>query len=264
MYKKFLPLIMMLCALLAACSNNKVEYLEINTIAYPDLDDDCIVFDDFYRQVADEFFDLEHYNDIKLYRHQDAAVVLLDFNKNSGYEDLLRANRFFHEMFISRCDETWVSVGKMSGFAKNIYDEDYKFWDEAYFIAKQDDKILYQSHFKKEENAKFVLSSEYINVDANDMFIFEKENLEKLDLESIEKLGKTSYYRSPNGNTLYIQIDSEMNEESLSTMAKTVDDVFNNLSEDAKTYCIGNYPRFIMRFQDDKGVYFEKEYLISF
>ncbi len=258
-------LIITLSACTATQEVSSVNYIKNPEITYPEMDDSAVKLDDFYIEVAKDVpYSLNNANKIDIYRSGDTVVVALDFNENITYTDITNAATFFEELFVKRRGDTLVTTGALGGHSKKLYDGKYKFWTESYLVLKENDKDIYTAIYKLNDNQDLVLNDENIDDEHLDLFKLEDKQLERFsNLEKLNELGEISYYRNAIGKRLYIDILSveEGKIADIKPMQEKIDGIFTKLDKELMNEYNATYPKIIIRFRDDKGIYFKGTYI---
>ncbi len=264
MYKKIIYVtILILFIFLCSCSSQQSDYIEGLKIKVHKSGENTIRFNDYYIDIANEYYQIQNYNKINLYRYKDSAIAVFDFDNSVKYEDIYKAMQFFNQMFIVQRGATTVSVGSMSGFLKKIYDDDYKFWNDAYFICRINDRVVYEACYKENSADKLLLSDENIDFEYSNLFEIGEASIQRCsNLKKLNILGECKYYRSPIGNTLYIEIFTDsISDKELKKSIGIVEDTLTNLDEELIYYYNSSYPIIEIMFRDSEGIYYQKRYI---
>ncbi len=260
-----LSLIITLTACTATQEVSSVSYINNPEIAYPKSDDNSEILDDFYLEVAKDVpYSLTNANQIIIYRSADTVVVEIDYNQTIGYMEITNPAAFFEDLFVKRRGDTLLTTGALGGRSKKLYDDNYKFWNEAYLVIKNKEKDIYTGHYTLNENQKLVLKDEVLSEENLDLFKLEDKQLERFtNLEKLKELGDISYYKNAIGKRLYIDILSkgEGNIANIKPMQEKIESIFSKLDKKLMYEYNASYPKIIIRFRDDKGIYFKGTYI---
>ncbi len=263
MLKKTLIIITMIVSLslfLVGCDKYQKDYIQPSNINYPSEDIKTTPFDKFYLTIANDYYQVNNYNNINLYRYKDSAIIEVDFTENATYEDVYAASHFCNDLFVKERGNLFVVAGSISGFQKKVYEENYKFWDSIYFTLKINGKVIYQAFYKLDTNEKLLLENEYIDLEISNLFTLKKNQIKRFtNLAKLEEIGECSYYRNAFDNRLYIDIynDKFLNYKTFNKMTDILHNAFTNLDKELMFYYNGSYPKIIIRFKDKNGIYYE-------
>jgi len=258
--KKIVLMMIVILIILLGCEGYPKNYIENTEIKFHNSKEDTTEFTDYYIEIANEYYSMSNYNSIDLYRHDDSAIVVFDFNDEACFLDISKGGRFFIDLFIDRHGNPLVAIGKMGGFYSKVYDDDYKFWKDAYLICKVNNQIIYQAYYEMNNAERLSLADEYLSPTNSELFEIKKSQIERFkNLSSLDDIGKCTYSRNIFSSRLYIDIlnDQSLSEEVLQDMIDTVITTFSNLDDELMFYYNGSYSKITIRFKDDIGVYHE-------
>ncbi len=268
-YKKAV-LIMAFAVILSffGCSQSGFQklYIEPPAIQPPPLSDDCTTFDTFYNEVADDYYQVANYEGLDMYRYDDVAVVVFDFNDAATHQDFNKAAQFFNNLFIVRHGNTLVSVGALGGFFKKLYDDDYEFWKYAYFVCKVNGETAFSARYELNDEGsanKVSTSQEQFETAHQDIFKLESEKLSRFsNLAALENIGQCSYRRNVFGNKLYIDIylEDNLSEAQYAEKKQAVEDAFTDVDDESLYYYQLSYTTVIVRFVDKTAPYYYRAF----
>ncbi len=241
-------------------------YIELPAIQPPPLSEDCTLFDTFYNEVADDYYQVANYEGLDMYRYDDVAVVVFDFNDAATHQDFNKAAQFFNNLFIVRHGNRLVSVGALGGLFKKLYDDDYEFWKYAYFVCEVNGETAFSARYELNDvgsAVKVSTSQEQFEPAYLDLFKLESENLSRFsNLAALDTVGQCSYYRNAFGNKLYIDInlDGNLSEEKFAEKKQAVEDAFSNVDDESLYYYQLSYTTVIVRFVDSTAPYYYRAF----
>ncbi len=241
-------------------------YIEPPAIQPPPLSDDCTLFDTFYNEVADDYYQVANYDSLDMYRYDDVAVVVFDFNDAATHQDFNKAAQFFNNLFIVHHGNRLVSVGALGGLFKKLYDDDYEFWKYAYFVCKVNGETAFSARYELNDvdNAvKVSTSQEQFEPAYQDIFNLESEKLSRFsNLAALENIGQCSYRRNAFGNKLYIDINIEgdLSEEQFNEKKQAVEVAFTDVDDESVYYYQLSYTTVIVRFVDKTAPYYYRAF----
>ncbi len=262
MNKKIIVLFFIMVIFTDSCTTNQQDYIKDKSIDFEEQTDTSEKFSSLYNRIADDYYEISNYNKLDLYRNDDSAIIVFDFNDSATYEDVYHATEFFRNLFIEQHGQVWVSAGKMSsGFSEAIYDSNYEFWNDAYLVCKIKGNIIYQRYYKMGASKRLVFEKEYIHLNSN-LFELKEEQIERFkNLSKLTSFGKCRYYRNGAGNKLYIEI---VNKKQLDDKAiNSIDKVIKDLDDELIYYYNISYPKISIRLKDNHGIYYKKNYVLN-
>ncbi len=261
--KQLCALVIIIVFSFFGCQSYSKVYEEVPDISYEPKTDQSIEFDAYYIEIANDFYQVTNYDSVDLYRNKDSAIVIFNFNDKASYQDINSAAQFFNDLFITRHGQTIISVGKMSGFLKKIYDDDYHFWQDAYFICKVNGEDAYSAFYQINDKGNLERIREKFTSSQADLFQLNLNQLKRFDnLANLNDVGKCIYYRNAFGTRLYVDIyyDKQLDEDSFEQLKETVDNIFLNVSDACAYYYSASYSTVVVRIKDNTGVYYKKLY----
>ncbi len=263
--KILILLILVFFVLFLGCDSYEKKYIESNMIEFPDRGTTSVDFSKYYNDIVKDYYELSNVNKTEMYRYKDSAVIVFDFSNKVSYEEIRRSEQFFVKLFIEGHGKNTISVGKMSGFFKKVYDDNYNFWNDAFLVCKINDKIVYQLHYVMNDSSHLVFEKEYIDLKSK-LFELNKSNLKRFtNLKELEAIGDCSYYRNVIGNTLYIDIykNESMSSSSFKDVRESIKKIITNIDDELFHYYSGSYTKIKILIRDNVGVYCEDSYILD-
>ncbi len=95
MNKKITVLLFVIVVFTVSCTVNKQDYIEDERIVFEEQSETSKEFNQLYNRIADDYYEISNYNKLNLYRNNDSAIIVFDFNDSATYEDVYHATEFF-------------------------------------------------------------------------------------------------------------------------------------------------------------------------
>ncbi len=261
MKKQIVLLIVVFVLFTVSCTANQQDYIKDKSMDFEKKSDTSEEFSNLYNKIADDYYEISNYNTLDLYRSGDSAIVVFDFNDDVTYEDIYHATEFFRSLFIEQHGQVWVNAGKLGGFSEVVYDSDYPFWRDAYFVCMANGNVVYQRYYKTGDLEELVFEKEYINLNSK-LFMLKDSQIKRFtNLEQLTSFGKCTYFRNGAGNHLYIEVfnKKQLDEKAMESMDKIIKD----LDEELTYYYNASYPKLSLILTDSNGMYYKKNYILN-
>lgn len=264
--RRYLIIIFMLLLPLVGCSKD-FSYLEEYEPITHIRSEDAVDLDPFYEEVLFDYYEVDNIKSHELYRDSDTVYLKYNLVPSATYDSVAKALTFsFEKLANGRISR--VFTGTIGGNSKEVYPEDYEYWDSVQVEFYIDDIQLGTVYYNLDIDNFYSNSIKTFNSDDSFDTMHLTESMMAMHpiFESLDKsVGDLKYYKSITGYVLFIDVPN--------VFMKSTNDVaeiktkllreFNTMSESELYYFICNYPVIGINFKDHNGRYHSSTFVFD-